>query len=237
MVVLRSFNWLDFESLLRGALWTIVLCVAAGAAGTVLGLVLGVASSSPSRVARWVASSYVLLIRGIPLLVIVFFAYFGIPLMFPNVDLSAFLTAVIALTVFASAYMAEIFRGSINAVPRGQTEAAQALGLSYGRRLRFVILPQAMRIAVPPGIGFLIALIKDSSLVTVIGFMELTRSGTTVSNLTAQPIITYLVVAVLYFVICYGVSRLGHWYETRSGSRPEQLDPENQPAALQLEGV
>ena len=235
--MLRSFNFLDFESLLRGAVWTVVLCVAAGAAGTLCGLVLGIASSSPSRIARWVASSYVLLVRGIPLLVIVFFAYFGIPLMFPAVDLSAFLTAVIALTVFASAYMAEIFRGSINAVPTGQTEAAKALGLSYGRRLRHVVLPQAMRIAVPPGIGFLIALIKDSSLVSVIGFVELTRSGTTISNLTAQPIITYLVVAVLYFVICYGVSKLGSWYENRSGSRTETAEAENQPQALQLEGV
>ena len=235
--MLRSFNWLDLVSLLHGAVWTIVLCVTAGVAGTLLGLLLGIASTSPSRIARWVASSYVLLIRGIPLLVIVFFAYFGIPLMFPDVDLSAFLTAVIALTVFATAYMAEIFRGSINAVPRGQTEAAQALGLDYSRRLRFVVLPQAMRIAVPPGIGFLIALIKDSSLVTVIGYVELTHSGTIVSNLTAEPIITYSVVAVLYFVICYGVSRLGHWYETRSGSRPEQPEPENKPAALQLEGV
>ena len=235
--MLRSFNWLDLESLLRGAVWTIVLCVTAGIAGTVLGLLLGIASSSPSRIARWVASTYVLIIRGIPLLVIVFFAYFGIPLMFPDIDLSAFLTAVIALTVFATAYMAEIFRGSINAVPRGQTEAAQALGLNYGRRLRFVVLPQALRIAVPPGIGFLIALIKDSSLVTVIGYVELTHSGTIVSNLTADPILTYSVVAVLYFVICYGVSRLGHWYENRSGPRREQSDPETKPAALQLEGV
>lgn len=235
--MLRSFNWLDLESLLRGAVWTIVLCVTAGVAGTVLGLLLGIASSSPSRIARWVASTYVLIIRGIPLLVIVFFAYFGIPLMFPDIDLSAFVTAVIALTVFATAYMAEIFRGSINAVPHGQTEAAQALGLNYARRLRFVVLPQAMRIAVPPGIGFLIALIKDSSLVTVIGFVELTRSGTTISNLTAEPILTYSVVAVLYFVICYGVSRLGSWYENRSGSRTDTTEAENQPHALQLEGV
>ncbi len=235
--MLRSFNWGDFISLLHGAGWTILLCLAAGVAGIVFGLVLGIAASSPSRIARLVASAYVLLIRGIPLLVIVFFAYFGIPLMFPSVDLPAFLTAVIALTLFATAYMAEIFRGSINAVPRGQTEAAQALGLNYGHRLRCVILPQALRIAVPPGIGFLIALIKDSSLVTVIGFVELTRSGQIVSNLTAEPIITYLVVAALYFVVCYGVSRLGAWYENRSDSRKESLDTDKQPAALQLEGV
>lgn len=235
--MLRSFGWPDFVSLLHGALWTILLCVTSGALGTLFGLVLGVAATSPSRVARWLATAYVYLVRGIPLLVIVFFAYFGIPLMFPAVSLSAFLTAVIALTAFATAYMAEVFRGSINAVPHGQTEAAQALGLSYRRRLRHVILPQAMRIAVPPGIGFLIALIKDSSLVTVIGFVELTHAGSIVSNLTAQPITTYLVVAALYFVICYGVSRLGSWYETRADTGRKVSLPDSSTAALQLEGV
>jgi len=236
--MLRSFGWGDFESLLRGAMWTIILCVVSGSLGTVLGLILGVAATSPSRIARWISALYVHVIRGIPLLVIVFFAYFGIPLMFPSLDLSAFVTAVIALTVFAAAYMAETFRGSINAVPRGQFEAAGALGLSYLRTYRYVVLPQAMRIAVPPAIGFLIALIKDSSLVTVIGFLELTHAGTTVSNLTADPITTYSVVAALYFLVCYGVSRLGRWYERRTGQQDEALVlTSEQPSKLQLEGV
>ncbi len=235
--MLRSFNWHDLELLLRGAVWTLALCATAGVLGTVLGLGLGLAATSPSRIARWVASGYVHVVRGIPLLIIVFFAYFGIPLMLPSLELSAFVTAVIALTVFSAAYMAEIFRGSINAVPRGQLEAAEALGLSYGLKHRYVVLPQAMRIAVPPAIGFLIALVKDSSLVTVIGFLELTHAGTVVSNLTADPITTYSVVAVLYFVICFAISRLGRWYENRSNFRGEALDLEKQPAALQLEGV
>lgn len=236
--MLRSFGWGDFEYLLRGAWWTIVLCAVSGSLGTVLGLILGVAATSPSRIARWIAAVYVHIVRGIPLLVIVFFAYFGIPLLFPSLDLSAFVTAVIALTVFAAAYMAEIFRGSINAVPRGQSEAAGALGLSSLRTYRYVVLPQAMRIAVPPAIGFLIALIKDSSLVTVIGFLELTHAGTTISNLTADPITTYSVVAALYFVVCYGVSRLGRWYEKRSDQEDEALVlSTEQPSKLQLEGV
>jgi polar amino acid transport system permease protein len=176
-------------------------------------------------------------VRGIPLLIIVFFAYFGVPLLFPDLSLSAFATAVIALTVFASAYLAEIFRGSINAVPRGQWEAADALGLGYFKKLRYVVLPQAMRIVVPPAIGFLIALIKDSSLVTVIGFVELTHAGTITSNLTANPILTYSVVAAFYFVICYGVSRLGRWYEQRSSAAKVAVDPEEKLSALQLEGV
>lgn len=234
--MLRSFGWQDLEPLAKGALWTIALCLTSGVLGTLIGLVLGLATTSPSRTARWIGSAYVHFIRGIPLLIIIFFAYFGIPLMFPSVKLSPFVTAVIALTAFAAAYMAEIFRGSINAVAKGQTEAAAALGLSYARTQRYVVLPQAMRIAVPPGIGFLIALVKDSSLVTVIGFIELTRAGTIVSNLTADPIATYSVVAAMYFVICYGVSRLGRWYENRTGVRSNALDPEK-PAPLQLEGV
>lgn len=235
--MLRSFGWQDIEALLRGALWTLALCAISGVLGTILGGVIGLAATSPSRIARWVATALVTFVRGIPLLIIVFFAYFGIPLLFPDLSLSAFATAVIALTVFASAYLAEIFRGSINAVPRGQWEAADALGLGYFKKFRYVVLPQAMRIVVPPAIGFLIALIKDSSLVTVIGFVELTHAGTITSNLTANPILTYSVVAAFYFVICYGVSRLGRWYEQRSPADKVAVDPEEKPSALQLEGV
>jgi len=236
--MLRSFNWHDMEGLLRGAGWTLALCVTSGVLGTLLGILLALAATSPVRIARWVAAAYVSFVRGIPLLILVFFAYFGIPLMFPTVNISAFTTAVIALTAFSAAYLAEIFRGSINAVPQGQLEAASALGLSYAHKYRCVVLPQAMRIAVPPAIGFLIALIKDSSLVTVIGFVELTHAGTIISNLTADPILTYTVVAAMYFVICYGVSRLGRWYERRSSLQDRvAVDPDQKPQALQLEGV
>ncbi len=234
--MLRSLNSHDLELLLRGAAWTVALCATAGLLGTLLGLVLGLGATSPSRLTRWVAAVYVHVVRGVPLLIIVFFAYFGIPLMFPTLELSAFVTAVVALTVFTAAYMAEIFRGSINAVPTGQSEAAAALGLGYWPKFRYVVLPQAMRIAVPPGIGFLIALVKDSSLVTVIGFLELTHAGTVVSNLTADPITTYSVVAAFYFAICYAVSRLGRWYENRTDVRTAVAQPAEKPA-LQLEGV
>ncbi|MEO6881403.1 MAG: amino acid ABC transporter permease [Mycobacteriaceae bacterium] len=235
--MLRSFEWQDLESLGRGALWTLALCATSGVIGTILGAILGLAATSPSRIARWVAGIYVYFIRGIPLLVIVFFAYFGLPLLLPNLSLSAFMTAVIALTVFTAAYMAENFRGSINAVPKGQWEAADALGLGYTNKLRFVILPQARQIVVAPAIGFLIALVKDSSLVTVIGFVELTQSGTIISNLTANPILTYSVVAAFYFVICYALSRLGRWYERRAHASARFPEATDKPPTLQLEGV
>ncbi|QAY62619.1 ABC transporter permease subunit [Xylanimonas allomyrinae] len=147
--MLRSFAWSDLQALARGAVWTITLCVTAGLLGTVLGLAIALAATSPVRALRWLAHGYVTLVRGIPLLILVFFAYFGIPLFLPGLELSAFATAVVALTVFAAAYLAEVFRGSLNAVPAGQYEAASALGLGYAGQHRFVILPQALRIAVP----------------------------------------------------------------------------------------
>lgn len=213
----EDFSWYHLIPLARGAWMTIVLCTISGIAGTVLGVLLGLAKTSPSRLARWIAIFYVNGIRGIPVLVIIFFFYFGFPMLFPWAEASPFVTAVIALTVFSAAYMAEIFRGSIEAIDKGQHEAAKALGMNYVLRFRYVIMPQAMRIAVPPGITFIIALIKNSSLVTVIGFIELMRSGVIVSNLTADPLTTYSVVAAMYFVVCYGVSLLGQLYEKRLG--------------------
>lgn len=214
-----DFSWYHLIPLAKGALMTVVLCAVAGVLGTVLGMVLGVAKTSPLRFARWIAAIYVNGIRGIPVLMIIFFMYFGAPLLLPWLETTAFVTAVVALTIFAAAYIAEIVRGSIEAVDKGQHEAAEALGFNYALRYRYIIMPQAMKIAVPPGITFLIQLVKNSSLVTVVGFIELTRAGTIVSSLTAQPLITYSVVAAMYFVICYGISMLGRLCERRLSVR------------------
>jgi len=219
----EPFGWQHLSPLVKGAEFTIVLCVISGVIGSVFGVLLGLAKTSPNRVARWLSAIYVNIVRGVPLLVIIFFVYFGIPLMFPGLGLSAFLSAIIALSGFAAAYVAEIVRGSIEAIPKGQGEAADALGLNYYTKYRYVIIPQAMKIAVPPGIGFLISLVKDSSLVTVIGYVELTKSGSIVSNLTGDPIKTYLVVAGMYFVICYGISLIGRQYEKHTGIHVDPL--------------
>lgn len=235
--MLRSLQWQDLEALLRGAVWTIALCAASGAIGTVAGLFLAIGATARNRVARWLCTAYVYFIRGIPLLVIIFFAYFGIPLAFPSVQIAPFLTAVIALSVFAAAYMAEVFRGSIAAVDPGQREAAQALGLGYWQEQTFVILPQALKIAIPPGIGFLISLVKDSSLVTVMGFVELTTAGTTISNLTAAPIKTYLIVAAFYLVMCFAMSRLASYCERRLTPQDRAELGTKAPTLLELEGV
>lgn len=212
-----DFSWYHLIPLAKGALMTIVLCTISGAIGTVFGMILGIAKTSPLRLTRWASIIYINSIRGVPVLMIIFFMYFGAPLLIPWLETSAFITAVAALAIFAAAYIAEIIRGSIEAVDRGQHEAAEALGLTYIMKFTYVIMPQALKIAIPPGITFIIQLVKNSSLVTVVGFIELTRSGTIVSSLTADPLTTYSVVAAMYFLICYGISLLGRYCERRVG--------------------
>jgi polar amino acid transport system permease protein len=201
--------------LLRGAWLTIVLLLLSGVLGTLIGLAFGVARNAPVRAVRWLAAVYPTFIRGIPILIILFFVYYAIPLMFPYATFSQGVTAVGGLSVYAGAYMAEIFRGSIHAIPRGQLEAAEALGMHYLLKMRYVILPQALKIAVPPGIGFLIALVKASSLVSVIGYTDLTRAGKIITSQNHAPLSTYIVVALFYFAISHPLSRLGRWTERR----------------------
>src|SRR5690554_4034623 len=160
----------------QGALLTVVLCTVTGVVGSLLGVLLGLAVTSRNRAARAIGSVYISMVRGMPLLVIIFFIYFGLPLLVPGADLSKTLAAGVALSLYAAAYMGEIVRGGIDSIPVGQSEAAEALGLGYVARMQQVILPQAMKAIIPPGIGFLIALVKDSSLVSVIGFVELTKA-------------------------------------------------------------
>ena len=201
--------------LLRGAGLTLVIVAAAGVLGSLIGIVLGTAKASPSWIARAISSIYVNFLRGVPILIILLFTYFALPLIVPALTFSRGLTAVVGLSVYAGAYIAEIVRGSIQAVPKGQSEAAEALGMHYFMRMRYVIFPQAMKIAVPPGIGFLIALVKASSLVSVIGFVDLTRAGRIVTTINQQPLLTFLVVGALYFAISYPISLLGRWYERK----------------------
>jgi polar amino acid transport system permease protein len=116
------------------------------------------------------------------------------------------MAAAIALTLFTSAYLAEIWRGCVESIPNGQWEASASLALNPLEQLRYVILPQALRIAIPPTVGFLVQLIKGTSIASIIGFIELTRAGQLIVNVTFQPMIVYPVVAVLYFVLCYPIS-------------------------------
>lgn len=211
----EQFGWQHIALIAQGAVMTIVVCLVSGVLGALLALVLGAAASSGNRVLRAISKTYINIIRGIPLLVIIFFVYFGLPLLFPRMNTTAFISAAGALTLYAAAYLGEIVRGGLEAVPKGQHEAAESLGMSYFSRMTNVVIPQAMRLIIPPGIGFLIALVKDSSLVSVVGLVELTKSGRVVSSVTTDPLLSFSVVALFYFIICAVMSFVSNWYEKR----------------------
>lgn len=216
--------------LAQGAMWTVVLSVIACLGGGVLGLGVALCRISPSPVVRRSSGIYVQLVQGTPPLVAMFLLYFGLPGL--GLDVPALLAASLALVVNVSAFLGEIWRGCIEAVPRPQWEAAECLALGRTQRLVKVILPQAVRIAVPPTVGFSVQVIKNTSLASVVGFVELARSGQIINNSLFQPFVVYAVIALIYFALCYPLSRWSRVLERRSGAwrrRPADVVP---PAAL-----
>jgi polar amino acid transport system permease protein len=151
--------------------------------------------------------------QGTPLLMQLFVVYYALAL--AGLRLEAWQAVAIGFTLHASAYLGEIWRGSIEAVPRGQVEAAKALSLNYSSRMRDVILPQAFRISLPATIGFLVQLIKGTSLAAIVGFTELARAGGIISNQTYKPLLVYGVVGAMYFAICWPLSLYGSQLERR----------------------
>ena len=148
--------------------------------------------------------AYVQVFQGTPLLIQLFLAYFGLGLF--GINVSPWIAAGGALTLYASAYLAEIWRGCVDAIPRGQWEDADSLALSFGEKLRHVVAPQALRIAIAPTVGFLVQVIKGTALASIIGFVELTKTGTMITNATFRPFAVYACVALMYFALCWPVS-------------------------------
>jgi polar amino acid transport system permease protein len=178
----------------------------------VLGVLIGVARTGSIRPLRLAAAAYVDTLRGIPLLVQIFFLYFGIGKL---LNLDRYPAGVLAIGIGYSAYIGETVRAGIQAVPRGQWEAARSLGLSTPRCLRHVILPQAMRIVIPPVLNDFVACLKDSSLVSIIGLRELTRAGREYYSATFADFQTWTVVAALYLAMTLILSRLSAALERR----------------------
>lgn len=211
---MRDFGWADFFYILSTLPLTLALSAATFAGGMAGGMALALARSSESVFLRALATGYIRLFQGTPLLIQMMIAFFA-PSFFLGTDVSGWTAALIALTLNASAYAAEIIRGCIDAVPRGQREAARALGLSYPDRMRDVILPQALRIAIPPLIGLGVQLIKGTSLASVVGFIELTKAANRVNQLTFEPIPAFGTVCLAYFIICWPLSLYGRYLERR----------------------
>ncbi|MGO4174695.1 amino acid ABC transporter permease [Bosea sp. TAF32] len=206
-------GWNEFLFLLTGLKWTVALSAIGFVFGSVSGLGIALMRTSGRSLLERITAGYIALFQGTPLLMQLFVVYYGLALV--GLKLDAWVAVAIGFTLHASAYLGEIWRGSIEAVPKGQTEAAKALSLHYVSRMRDVILPQAIRISLPATVGFLVQLIKGTSLAAIVGFTELTRAGNIVSNQIFQPLLVFGIVGVLYFLLCWPLSLYGSHLEKR----------------------
>ncbi|MBK7140990.1 MAG: amino acid ABC transporter permease [bacterium] len=194
-----------FYYLIQTVHWTILISVLAYALALCLGLCFGIMRLSPNRFVRIIAGTYVNVLRGIPLLVLIFFFYFGLGAV---VNMDRFVAGVLAVGICYGAYLAETFRSGIQAIDYGQHEAAMSLGMTRWQTLRHIILPQSVRIVVPPAANEFIACLKDSSLVSIIGLRELTRAGREYSSQYFLDFHTWLMVALIYLILTFSLTRL-----------------------------
>ncbi|WP_213989358.1 amino acid ABC transporter permease [Sodalis sp. dw_96] len=214
--------WDIFRNLLLALRWTVGLSAIAFVGGGIVGAILLIMRLSHRRWLQWTVILYVNLFQGTPLLMQLFLTYFGLALF--GINTTPLFAASICLTLYASAYLTDIWRGSVESIPRQQWEASASLALSFGEQLRYVILPQSFRLALAPTVGFLVQAVKATALASVIGFVELTRSGQIISNATFSPFLVYGSVALLYFVLCFPLSWWSRHLEkqlTRGANRHE----------------
>ena len=221
MIDLIRNYWLYFligqypDGPLGGLVLTLLLGVAALGLALPLGVVLGLARTSSHRALRWPVTALVYVVRGTPLLMVIFWAYFFLPDVTGH-QTSQFTTMLAALVVFNGAYLAEIVRAGIQGIPRGQSECARALGLSYWQSMRAVILPQALRNMLPSLVAQFVTTLKETSLGYIIGLSEVSFiAGQINAQVLTQPVQVYTTLALTYFVLCFGLSRVVSLLERR----------------------
>jgi polar amino acid transport system permease protein len=202
--------------LIMAAQWTVLLSLIAFAGGALVGLPIALMRVSLSHALRIVAGGYIQLIQGTPLLILLFLTYFGLGIL--GYKLAPLVAAGLALTLYAAAFLGEIWRGCIEAVPRTQWEASDCLGLDRFQQYAYVILPQAFKMAIPPTVGFMVQIVKNTSLASVVGFVELARAGQIVNNSTFEPFIIFCIVAAIYFAMCYPLSLASRFLERRANA-------------------
>lgn len=211
-------TWDIARNLLDGALWTIGLSLTAFVLGGIAGLLLLFARIARNPLARRLAQGYIEVFQGTPLLMQLFIIFFGGSLI--GLEISPWLAAAIGLTLFTSAYLGEIWRGCVEAIPKGQWEASASLALTHVEQMRYVILPQALRIAIAPTVGFSVQVVKGTAVTSIIGFVELTKTGSMLANATYQPFLVFGFVALGYFALCYPLSAYSRILERKiHGSR------------------
>src|SRR3954453_15333632 len=196
--------WDILSNLLIATQWTIVLSLIAFLFGGIVGLILLFMRTSQIPALEWFTKIYIEFFQGTPLLMQLFLFFFGIALF--GIEVSPWTAATLALTFWTSAFLTEIWRGCVESIPKGQWEASSSLALSYIEQMRYVILPQASRIAIAPTVGFSVQVIKGTALASIIGFVELTKAGTMLNNATFRPFLVYSLVALIYFCLCFPLS-------------------------------
>jgi len=200
---------------LGGVGLTLYLAVVSLALSFIGGLVLGLLSVSRNRLLRWGSLTVIQTIRGMPLLMVIFWMFFLLPALLGG-GMPAAWTIIMALTLFTSAYMSEIVRAGITGIPKGQTEAAVSTGLSHGQAMFYIILPQALRNMIPSFVNQFVSMIKDTSLAFIVGVTELTQVATQINNRTMlYPTEIFLFIAVIYFIMCFAFTELSRWLERR----------------------
>lgn len=192
------------KALLTGLEWTAGLSILAFVLGTVAGLIILSLRLSENKFVTLLAKGYIELFQGTPLLMQLFIVFFGLSL--GGVEIPPLLAAALGLTLYTSAYLAEIWRSCVNAIPKPQWEGSAALAMTRYQQMRHVILPQALRMAIAPTVGFLVQVVKGTSVTSIIGFIELTKTGGMLANATFEPFMIYGLVAVGYFLLCYPLS-------------------------------
>lgn len=207
----------SFPSLLSGLGVTIEIAVISLILAVILGIVLGIFSISTSKILKSIATTYIYIVRGTPLMVQALFLYFGVGQAL-GIRFDPMVAGIITLTVNASAYMAEIFRGGIQAVDHGQMEAARSLGLSYSKAMRKVVLPQAVKIMIPSILNQFIVTLKDTSILTVISIRELTSAGQIIIARNFKSLEMYAIVACMYFIVITLLTLASRYIERRLGN-------------------
>jgi polar amino acid transport system permease protein len=211
MITLPVIDILGF--LLLAARWTVLLSIIAFIGGGIGALLLLLLRYAQPKIGVRVMTLYVEVLQGTPLLLQLFLVFFGLPLL--GIDVSPILAAGVALTLYASAFLGEIWRGCVDAIGRGQWDASASLGMKFILQMRYVILPQALRIAVPPTVGFLVQLVKSTALASIVGFNELVKAGQIVTNATFQPVVVYGLVALIYFCMCFPLTHFARVLERK----------------------
>jgi polar amino acid transport system permease protein len=209
--------WDIVRNLVFATRWTVLLSAAAFAGGAIVGVAILFARISKASWARRFGSGYIALFQGTPLLMQLFLMFFGLPML--GLRIEPWTAAVCGLTFYASAYLAEIWRSGVEALPRGQSEAAASLGLHRFQELRLIILPQAFRITRAPVVGFLVQLIKSTALASILGFEELMKTANAINNATFEPFKVYGLVAVIFFLLCYPLTQYARFLETKAAAR------------------